>query len=384
LCSVPHLDRVICGAEGFVCHHASNLWGDTAIEGISFPSSVWPMGGAWLCKHLWDHYLYTQDKEFLKKRAFPIMKRAAVFFTQYLMEDDEGYYISGPSLSPENWFYTQQGTLAKHCMAPEMDNQIMRSLFHSVIRSCEILDCCDSDYELFKKYYAHIRPTRININGGIMEWDKDYKEFQPTHRHLSPMFGLYPDYQITPEKTPELANACIKSLERRTSDKKEAKLNTNGGFAGWNGAWLSCCYSRLRDGELALGSIYDMLATPGAFSGSMLSRYPIYQIDGNMGAGAAVVEMLLFSNEEQIILLPALPTDIPKGFFKGLCARGGFIIDAAWENGKLKEASITARADNVCRIKAEGLLGVNCEFEWDGDYLVFNSEKGEKYELNFI
>lgn len=374
--------KEIYGCEGFVGHHATNLWGDTAIQGISFPSSVWPMGGAWLCKHLWEHYLYTLDKEFLKKRAFPIMKRAALFFTQYLMQDEDGFYISGPSLSPENCFYTEDGTISKHCMAPEMDNQIMRSLFHSVLRSYEILECFDSEYEIFKNYYSHIRPTRINKNGGIMEWDKDYEEFQPTHRHLSPMFALYPDYQITPEKTPELAQACVKTLERRTSDKGQAN-NVNGGFAGWNGAWLSCCYSRLREGNQALEAIYNMLSTQGALSESMLSRYPIYQIDGNFGLGAAVVEMLLYSDEESIVILPALPDELTDGSFSGLCARGGFVIDAEWENKKLRKATLTSRGESICRIKADGLTGVDCKYECDGDYLVFKTNKDVKYTLEF-
>lgn len=380
---VPNGERTaktIYHCDGFVAHHTSNLWADTSIGGTAFPSAIWPMGGAWLCLHAWEHFVYTQDKEFLKERAFPIMRKAARFFTQYLVLDDDGCYVTSPSLSPESSFYTEDGIIGKECMAPEMDNQILRALFRSVIKACEILGECDNEYETFKDYLSKFRNTRINRNGCVMEWNDDYIERDPHHHHLSHLFGLYPDYQITPDKTPEIAEACKKTLERRAIDSETGKVV---GFSGWNGAWRSACYSRLGYGNEALDALYVMLRTPGAMTNTFLSRYPIFQIEGSFGAAAAVIEMLLRSDEERIVLLPALADELNEGSFKGLVARGGFVIDAEWKNGKLINAFVTSKAGMQCKIKAEGLKSIDTKYSFDGDFAVFDTEKGKTYNLSF-
>lgn len=375
--------KEVYGCNGFVAHHATNIWGDTAIEGISFPSSIWPVGGAWLIKHLWEHYLHTLDKEFLEKRAFPIMKKSAQFFMEYMSEAEDGYFESGPSLSPENLYVTEDGTNGMHCMAPEMDNQIIRSLFRTVIHACEELGICDEDYEKYKDFILKIRPTRINKNGGIVEWDKDYTELDPGHRHISPMFALHPDYEISPDKTPELALACEKTIERRSKFAFKPDLPADmSGFRGWNGAWLSCCYSKLRKAENALDAIYYIMREKTALTNSLLNRFPVYQIDGNFGLAAAVTEMLLFSDEDRIILLPALPKDLKDGSFNGLVARGGFIIDVKWENGKIISASLKSRGNRICRIKAEGISGVDADFKIEDGYIVFEAEKNKSYNFS--
>lgn len=379
---VPNGERVakeVYGCDGFVAHHATNIWGDAAIEGVSYPSSLWPVGGAWLIKHMWEHYLHTRDKEFLEKRALPVMKKAATFFMQYMEEAEDGYFESGPSLSPENLYVTDEGQKGMHCMAPEMDNQIIRSLFRSVIKACEELGKTDEDYEKYKEFIGKIRPTRINKNGGIMEWDKDYTEYDPGHRHISPIFALHPDYEITPDKTPELAKACKKTFERRLGGSGKEPM----GFVYWNGAWLACCYAKLREAELAISALYYILRSPDRFSRSFLNRAPVFQIEGSFGMANAVTEMLMFSDEEKIILLPALPDDLASGSFKGFVARGGFEIDLEWENKRAKNASITARANSVCRIKAEGLSGVDTDFLVEDGFIVFSAEKGKKYTLKF-
>lgn len=380
---VPNGERVakeVYGCNGFVAHHATNLWGDASINGNSFPSSVWPVGGAWLIKHMWEHYLFTGDKEFLEKRAFPIMKKSARFFMEYMTEAEDGCVETGPSLSPENLYITEEGTRGKHCMAPEMDNQLVRSLFRSLIKTCEILGCRDEDYEKYKSFAAKIRPTRINDNGGIMEWNKDYTENDPGHRHISPLFALCPDYEITPEKTPELAKACEETINRRL---RGSDIEFIPGFSGWNGAWLSNCYTRLKKGNKALDALYTIIRTPNALSAGLLSRAPVFQIECNFGIASAVTEMLVYSDEEAVQLLPALPTDIKNGSFKGIATRGAFVIDAEWKDGRITKAGVLSKAGNICRIKASGLNGVNTEYSTDGDYIVFDTERNKVYELSF-
>ncbi len=368
-----HTAKCLYGCEGFVAHHATNLWGDTAVESWFRAAFAWPMGGAWLCLHMWEHYLYTSNKHFLKTKAFPIMKKAAIFFSQYLVRSEDGYYETGPSLSPENVYRTVDGVQASVCMAPEMDNQILRALLHAVLRAYEILECCDEEYQKYQYIYSHIRPTRINRYGGIMEWDKDYEEIEPGHRHISPLFGLYPGYQISFDKTPELAEACKKTLARRRSHEGE-------GVLGWSAAWISACYARLGMADDAEECLYSLLKTNMTKS---LLNGPYFQIDANMGAAAAIVELLLRSDERGIVLLPALPKDIEKGSFRGLRAKGGFVIDANWCEGKIVKATITSLNGNICRVKAEGCKGVNERYVLEDDFLCFYTEKARTYELLF-
>lgn len=373
--------RKIYGCDGFVSHHTTDLWGDTSIEGNSSPAFLWPMGGAWLLLHMWEHYLFTQDREFLEKRAFPLLKKSALFFTQYLTRAEDGCYVTGPSLSPENVYYTDDGQVGKECMAPEIDNQILRALFRAVKTSYEILDCKDADYETYCHFLANLRPSRVNSWGGIMEWDKDYREFDPGHRHLSPLFGLYPDHQISPERTPEIAKACAATLRSRHDNASVVGQGFDG-FGSWIAVWASGCYARLEDGEHAMQSMREFLQN-SKISRSALHSWPIFQIEGNLGAAAAVCEMLLGSNEDSITLLPALPKELESGSFQGLHARGGFVVDTQWADGKPVTATVTSTAGNPCRIKAAGLCGVNTAFTKDGDYILFQTEKGGVYELSF-
>ena len=373
--------REMYGCEGFVSHHCTNLWGDTAVEGFSFPSSVWPVGGAWLSLHLWDHFLYTGNKEFLAKRAFPILQKACRFFMQYMTEAEDGYLVTGPSLSPENVYITDMGERAGECMGPEMDNQIVRALFRSTMRACEVLGYEDQETRQYAYYISKIRPTRINKNGCIMEWDKDYEEAIPGHRHLSPLFGLYPDYQITVDKTPDLAEACANTLYRRLEN---AEFNSkNSGTIGWVNAWASCCYSRLGMAEKAEESLYDFFADKKVVTNSMLQLAPILQVEGNFGVAAAVLEMLLQSDEEKIHLLPALPVDLQKGSFRGLRTRRGFVVDLQWEGGKPVYGQITSINGEKCRVKAPGLKSVNTACVLENDMLSFSTKAGETYSLQF-
>ncbi len=369
--------KTVYGCEGFVSHHTTNLWGDTSIEGHSFPSSVWPMGGAWLSLHLWEHYAFTQDREFLEKRAFPVLKKAARFFSQYLCENEEGYLMTGPSLSPENMYRTADGYVGRHCMAPEMDNQILRALFCRVLRAYEILGTHDGEEEIFKAVFKKIRPIRINRHGAILEWDKDYEEVDKGHRHLSPLFGLYPDDQIKPQTMPALAKACETTLARRFADGANTVVDF---VVGWGDAWAAACYARLGMGEKAESHLYRVLTV---VSSSLLNNAPCFQIDGNMAGAAAIAEMLIQSDGETITLLPALPADIPDGSFRGLCARGGFSVDAEWHGGKLRTASIASLTGNPCRVRAKNLTGVSTVHTLGNGVLQFPTEAGQSYTLYF-
>lgn len=370
--------RIVYNCDGFVAHHATDIHGDTAIEGISFPSSVWPMGGAWLALHMWNHYRYTLDTEFLKKKAFPVLLKSARFFREYMVNDEDGYYITGPSLSPENVYIMPDKSRGRECMGPEMDCQIVRALLGAVLNGYEILDIKDAEYEDLRDFATKIRPTRINHYGGIMEWDKDYEEAEPGHRHISHLFGVYPDCQINTVSTPELADACFKTLERRLGNLVK---DTYMGLFGWSTAWMACCYARLGMGEKVLRCMEGFLQD--SLSDSFLNNRPEFQVDGNFGMATAVVEMLLGSDDNGIHLLPALPAILSEGEFKGLRAKGAFTIDVQWKNGMAVNACVYSEKGGQCRLKAKGLRGAESEYSFDGEYMVLNTQPGKTYKLIF-
>ncbi len=233
--------RKLYGARGFVVHHNTDLWGDAVpIDGVH--SGIWPMGAAWLSLHLWDHYDYTRDRAFLARRAYPVMKEAAEFFLDYLVEDGNGHLITGPSLSPENRYRAPDGAAVKLCMGPAMDTQIVHALFTRVIEAGRLLGV---DAEFVRRVAARARerlpPMKIGRHGQLQEWLEDYEEPDPGHRHISHLFALHPDDQITLRGTPELARAARVSLERR--------LRAGSGHTGWSRAWIINFWARLEEGD---------------------------------------------------------------------------------------------------------------------------------------
>lgn len=339
---IPHgqeTARKIYGCKGFVAHHCTNIWGDTAIEGNYLPSPIWPMGGAWLALHMMIHYEYTLDTDFLRNRAYPVLKEAAIFFRDYMVKDKDGYLVTGPSISPENTYITSDGKTGSLCMGPYMDMEIVTELYKSVIKCSEILNK-DMDFaEALKNDLKHFRPLSINSKGCLMEWQKDYKETEPGHRHMSHLFALHPGTEIN-TNTPELMEACKKTLKRR--------LDNGGGHTGWSSAWIINFYARLLDGEKARDQIYNLLRK--STYPSFLDVHPPFQIDGNMGGTAGIAQMLLQSHTGNIQLLPALPHEWATGHIKGLKARGGFTVDIYWENGRLKKTDIYSAKENKTRI----------------------------------
>jgi len=317
------------GCKGFVAHHNTDIWGDTAPQDLWIPGTYWVMGAAWLCTHQWTHYVYTQDKEFLQD-AFPVMREAAQFFLDFMIEH-EGYLVTCPSVSPENTFILPSGERGCNSAGVTMDNQILRDLFTQCIKSAEILGVEDELNEKIKNQLARLRPTQIASNSTLMEWDKEYEEAEPGHRHISHLFGLYPSNQITLEDTPDLTAAAEKTLERR--------LSMGGGHTGWSCAWIINLYARLQKGN----KVYDTLKK--LFSNSTLSNlfdnHPPFQIDGNFGATAAIVEMLIQARNGKVFLLPALPKQWPCGRIEGVCLPGNAEATLAWNNGKVTEFVVT-------------------------------------------
>jgi alpha-L-fucosidase 2 len=331
-------------ANGWVAHHNTDLWRGTApVDGAQW--GMWPTGGAWLCQHLWEHYLYTGDLAFLKE-YYPVMKGAAEFFFDVLVENEDGYLITSPSISPEHSHGgTNKDGLSSDrdgtslCAGPTMDNQILRDLFANCIKASEILGV-DKDFrKQVAKTRARLAPMKIGRHGQLQEWQEDWDNPNDPHSHVSHLYGLYPSCQINPTKTPELYEAAKVSLTQR-------------GFSGgWPGAWRICLWARMDNGENAYNSLMNYVIP--SFSESLLNNGRYFQIDANFGATAGIAEMLLQSQYEAIQLIPALPKAWETGSVNGLCARGGFEVKSMeWKDGEIVKVVINSKLGGNCRIQS--------------------------------
>jgi len=325
--------RRMYGCRGFAAHHNTDLWGDCAPQDIYIPATYWVMGGAWLGTHIWTHYSYTRDEAFLR-RMYPVLKDAVLFFHDYLVEVD-GKLVTCPSVSPENTYILPDGVRGCVCAGSSMDNQILRDLLEGYLKASRVLGIREEEVEKSEEILRRLPETKIGKYGQIMEWMEDYEEAHPGHRHISQLYALHPSHQITVDKTPELAEAASKTLERR--------LAHGGGHTGWSRAWIVNLYARLGDGGKALENLQQLWSNstfPNLMDTHPRGQGHTFQIDGNFGATAAIAEMLVQSDEDRVLLLPALPETWAKGRAEGFVICGGAVLDLEWEAGELKRCAV--------------------------------------------
>ncbi len=346
-------------AKGWCVHPITNVWGFTTPG----EQALWGLhlgAGGWLCQHLWEHYAFTLDTDYLKE-IFPVIQQSAVFYLDWLVTDPKtGKLVSGPAGSPENSFIAPDSSVCQISMGPSHDQEIINELFGNILDIAKILNLKNEFIDKVSTAKEKLLLPGIASDGRLMEWAEEFKEKEPGHRHISHLFAVHPGSTITYKTTPELMNAAKKSLEYR--------LSHGGGHTGWSAAWMINLWARFYEGDKALDALNKVLTNCTA--DNLFDLHAPFQIDGNFGSTAGIAEMLIQSHTGEIILLPALPKNWPNGEVKGLCARGGFVVDITWKEGKPTKLSVLS--------KAGGKLKMRCNEK----YVEIDTQKGKIYTFN--
>mgnify|MGYP000145197657 FL=1 len=343
--------EVVYGCKGWTAHTTANVWGYTPASSTII-WGLFPMAGSWIASHLWTQYEFTQDKQYLAETAYPLLKGNAQFILDFLAKDPKsGYLMTGPSISPENWFRTVGGEEMVASMMPACDRELAYEILSNCVQASEILNTDREFADSLRTAIAQLPPIQLRANGAIREWFEDFEEAHPNHRHTSHLLALYPFSQITLEKTPELAEAARKTIENRLSAE-------NWEDTEWSRANMICMYARLKDAQEAYKSVQLlqgklsrenlMTVSPGGIAGA---EGDIYSFDGNPAGTAGMAEMLVQNHEGYVEFLPCLPVEWKDGSFKGLCLKGGAEATAEWTNAVINKASLKATADQVLKVK---------------------------------